>query len=371
MRKVLMALLSLMMAGTLVVGVSACDFGGGNSSNLNEESSASVDDSVDNEGGSSENNDSASEDGESSFEDDSSSENNDSSSEEEELPASEGLAYTLSEDGTYYSVTGIGTCTDTDIVIPSTYNGLPVTDIQQGAFAFMNSTSIIISNGVITIGDRAFSDCYSLTNVVIGGSVTTIGEAVFWGCGSLTNIKVSTQNSAYKDIDDNLYSKDGTVLIQYAIGKTATEFVIPDSVTKIGSGAFYGCSSLTSVVIPDGVTTIGESAFSGCRSLTSVVIPDSVTSIGYSAFEYCSSLTSVVIPDSVTTIGDYAFSGCSSLTSVYYKGTADDWSNISIGSWNSYLTDATRYYYVENEADVPTDGGKYWHYDENDAIVIW
>jgi hypothetical protein len=124
---------------------------------------------------------------------------------------------------------------------------------------------------------------------------------------------VSENNSAYKDIDGNLYSKDGTLLMQYAIGKTATEFVIPDSVTTIGDGAFFDCSSLTSVVIPDSVTTIGDTAFAVCDSLTSVVIPDSVTTIGDRAFAVCDSLTSVVIPDSVTTIGDYAFEDCDSL----------------------------------------------------------
>ncbi|MBQ8428189.1 MAG: hypothetical protein IJX18_02920 [Clostridia bacterium] len=64
----------------------------------------------------------------------------------------------------------------------------------------------------------------------------------------------------------------------------------------------------------------------------------------------------------VEEIGNYAFQYCSSLTEVYYKGTASEWGAISIDSWgNTDLTNATRYYYVENEADVPTDGN-YWHY---------
>ena len=91
---------------------------------------------------------------------------------------------------------------------------------------------------------------------------------------------------------------------------------IPDSVTSIGVGAFYGCSGLTSVTIPNGVTNIGSSVFCDCSGLTSVTIPDSVTSIGDSAFYNCCGLTSVTIPDSVTSIGDGAFYGCSGLTSV-------------------------------------------------------
>ena len=99
-------------------------------------------------------------------------------------------------------------------------------------------------------------------------------------------------------------------------GTPTTGVTIPDSVTSIGTEAFYSCTSLTSVTIPNSVTTIGSSAFLGCTSLTSVTIGNSVTSIGSSAFEGCTSLTSVTIPDSVTVIDIWAFGGCSSLTSV-------------------------------------------------------
>lgn len=93
------------------------------------------------------------------------------------------------------------------------------------------------------------------------------------------------------------------------------DIIIPDSVTSIGEGAFFFCTSLTSITIPDSVMSIGDWAFRDCANLTSITIPDSVTSIGNGAFRDCANLTNITIPDSVTSIGGGAFLGCTSLTS--------------------------------------------------------
>ena len=252
------------------------------------------------------------------------------------LKASEGLEFTSNGDGTCY-VSGIGTCRDTDVVIPSTHNGLLVTSIGNGAFDYCSRlTSVVIPDSVTSIGQYAFSGCSSLESVVIPDSVTSIDSTAFYDCDSLTGIKVDSNNSNYKDIDGNLYTKDGKTLIQYAIGKSDTHFVIPNGVTSIGYKAFYGCDSLTSIVIPDSVTSIGDYAFYDCSSLESVVIGDSVTSIGDQAFFDCTSLTSVTIPDSVTSIGDGAFLLCASLT------------NIKVDSNNEYYKDINGNLYTKN-----------------------
>ena len=191
--------------------------------------------------------------------------------------------------------------------------GNSVTSIGNYAFRYCRSlTSVTIGNSVTSIGNSAFYNCSSLTSVTIPDSVTSIDSSAFPGCSSLTSIIVDENNSSYKSIDGNLYSKDGEKLIRYAIGKSDTSFVIPNSVTSIGKYAFSGCSSLTSVTIPNSVKSIGYEAFYNCSSLTSITIPDSVTSIDYYAFRGCSSLTSITIPNSVTSIGSYAFEGCSS-----------------------------------------------------------
>ncbi len=151
---------------------------------------------------------------------------------------------------------------------------MPNSVISIGEYAFCQCdslTSVTIGNGVTSIENWAFSYCRSLTSVTIPDSATSIGEGAFRGCSSLTNIIVSANNPNYKSIDGNLYNKDGSILIQYAIGKTDMTFSIPDSVTFIREWAFEDCGRLTSVTIGNGVTSIGEYAFVGCDRLASVI----------------------------------------------------------------------------------------------------
>ena len=290
---------------------------------------------------------------------------------EELFTPSVGLAYEVNEDGETCTITGIGTCTDTDIHIGGYIDGYKVTSIGDSAFIDCNSLiSITIGNGVTNIGYGAFAHCYALTNITISNSVIDIGELAFYACTNLISLTVRKENPVYYSEENCIITRNEKVLIKgcntsvippnvtgIAIGAfvgciSLENVTIPNSVTSIGEGAFYYCTSLTSILvdkdntayqsidgnlyskdgktliayaigkieksftIPDSVTSIGDYAFSSCTSLRSVTIPDSVTSIGDDAFRNCTSLTSVTIGDSVTSIGGYAFYWCTSLTSV-------------------------------------------------------
>ena len=189
-----------------------------------------------------------------------------------------------------------------------------------------------------------FESCTELTSVTIPHSVTSIGDGIFEGCTSLTSINIEEGNPVF-DSRDNCNAIIETASNKLIYGCKST--VIPQSVTTIGSLAFFGYNGPTSIVIPDGVVSIENEAFKNCHGLTSVTIGNNVTSIEYEAFCNCSNLKTVelnnnaivsknydseteptvrnlfgsqveeyILGEEVTSIGDGAFYGCSNLTSV-------------------------------------------------------
>ncbi len=280
---------------------------------------------------------------------------------------SQDLEYRLSNDGTYYAVCSVGSCTDTDIVIPREYNDKPVKIIDPNAFA--NCASIVtvtIPDTVSGVGEGAFSWCQSLIRVTLGKSITFIGDFAFDSCYKLTEVYnrsslaivagneehgkiglyalsvATTSKSSIKKTDDGFrFYKNGAVchLLGYEGDKTEltlpdsfegmsyeihpfalsgkseiTKITVPKGVTSIGDYAFSGCHNLSSITLPTGLTSIGKFAFQSCFCLDIVSVPDTVTSIGEFAFFSCPLLRVINIPKSVVTIGKNAFSGCMSLT---------------------------------------------------------
>ena len=149
-------------------------------------------------------------------------------------------------------------------------------------------TSVVVSPGVTSIGNLAFTRFSKLIHVDIADSVVSIGEQAFSDCSSLTDIK------------------------------------IPQSVTYIGVKAFGSCTKLSSITLStNNITSIRLYTFSGCSELSSIVIPDGVTSIQLGAFSNCTKLTSITIPGSVTSIGSNVFDGCTSLNDIRYSGTSE------------------------------------------------
>jgi len=257
---------------------------------------------------------------------------------------SDNLEFMLNSDGKSYSVTGIGNCIDKDIIIPSTYENLPVTNINSWAFNCESMTSVTIGNNITSIERNAFYECDLLESVMIPSSVTSIDYEAFDSCDSLVSIQVSDSNEYYKSINGDLYSKDGKTLVQYATGKADTVFVIPDGVMNIGKAAFCDCISLTSVTIPNSVTRIDNAAFARCKSLTSIVIPNGITSIGNEVFYRCTSLTNITIPDSVVSIAKHALYECTSMININFAGTKAQWNAVEKADyWNSKTGNYTVY----------------------------
>ncbi len=236
---------------------------------------------------------------------------------DEDENASQGLEFDENYDGTY-SVSGIGTCTDTDIIIPSKYEDKPVTEIKNDAFRDCKAlTSVVIPDSVTSIGSSAFRECSVLTSVVIPDSVTSIGDQAFENCAALASV---------------------------TIGK---------GVTTIGGSAFVCCSSLTSIAIPDNVTTIGCAAFWQCTALTSVELPAGITSIDGDLFYMCTALTSVTIPKTVTSIGACAFEICTALKTITFKGTKAEWEKITLGEdWHGQVPEDCKIVCTDGEISL-------------------
>ncbi|MBE6653903.1 MAG: leucine-rich repeat domain-containing protein [Ruminococcaceae bacterium] len=199
-------------------------------------------------------------------------------------PDSAGLIYIYNNEG--YSADGIGRCTDSKIIIPRYYYGLPVTGINNGAFKNCDTiTCVVIPEGVISIGNSAFLKCTKLESVII-----------------------------------------------------------PSGARKIGAMAFQHCDSLERVFIPEGLSLMMNRAFEYCVNLEKIEIPYGVISIGSYAFHGCESLVSVDMPKSLRKIYSGTFSGCTALSAINFDGTKEEWVAIQKDSdWDANTGEYTVY----------------------------
>ena len=234
--------------------------------------------------------------------------------------------------------------------------------------------SVVISNGITTIGDHLFSNCTSMKTVTFPGSMTRIGSGSFSGCSSLQKVTIPSRVTFVS-------------MFAFSYCKTLEEIVLPASLEQIGVAAFAGCESLkkfevdssnafftsekdvlfnkkkttlvcypagkeeTSYSVPSSVNQIGSAAFSYCRNLTNITLPDDLTRIQYMAFSDCSSLASLIIPKNVISIENYAFD-TPSLKTITFIGAPPELEeeNDEVGGGSFYGLKNTTIYYPDTES---------------------
>ena len=275
-----------------------------------------------------------------------------------------------------------------------------ITEIKNYTFyGFEQITELNIPNNIITIGKESFAECLSLIDLKIPESVTKIKYGAFIRCSGIVNITLTAnlidiESNAFSVYDVYTYTNnlsniyfEGTILQWMSIDmednpmQDAEHFFLknedvwtevtkidsPEGVIEIKNLSWF--DNIISITLPSTVTVIGN--FNGCDKLESFEIPEGVKKINQNAFYGCDNMEYIIIPISMEEIGAHAFLYAYGFN-IYYNGSAEDWNNIDINQDNEDLNSAPIYYYIENENDVPTDGGNYWHYDtDGKTPVVW
>jgi hypothetical protein len=224
--------------------------------------------------------------------------------------------------------------------------------IENNAFAFCGKLiGAELPKGLETIGNQAFANClvFGLGVVTIPDTVTNVGASAF-----AQTLYETMNDSEFVIVGDGVLIDyngdaakvtvpDGVKVVSSAFrgNTTVTEVVLPDSVTVVNDRAFSSCEALEKVTLGKGVTALGEAAFLGCAKLQELVLPAGVKSVGASAFYKCTALKTVTLPASLETVGSSAFSGCTALDVVTYGADAAAWGKVSVAAGNEMLLGAT------------------------------
>lgn len=198
----------------------------------------------------------------------------------------------------------------TSVTIPDT-----VTEIDDYAFEWCEKLSeITLPDSVLKLGSGAFYNC-NIISMHIPADVTDIGNGLFKYCDKLVKVTVDENNKFYDSRNgcNAIIQKKGSVLIA-GCSKT----VIPNTVKYIGESAFENCESLTKIVIPASVVKIEDRAFESCSKLENVVMTTGLQEIGLSTFRGCSGLTEIIIPESVVIVRSMAFYACKNLKKIIF-----------------------------------------------------
>ena len=248
------------------------------------------------------------------------------------------LAYVIHEDRYTCSIAGIGTCTATNIYIPSKIDGYKVTAIRDHAFMNQPLTGIHIPSTVVEIGEAAFFGCTALKEITIPRGVVRLGDSAFQYCTGLTEVTLQCHinrlplqlfhgcsSLSEVTLPDNL-----TEIGMNAFGEcTSLEQIrFPSALHSIGTAAFQGCTALTGVTLPEELRVLDDMAFEGCVSLTEMTLPDGMNRIGAHALSGCSNITTVTVPKGVKQAEPSAFEGMDGLTDLYFRGTEAQWSTV-------------------------------------------
>lgn len=224
----------------------------------------------------------------------------DASSNEATVSTETRVAYM--DEGDHITITGLEdtSAQTTELVIPDSIDGKPVTAIAEDAFrGNIFITKVVLPDSVTVIGAHAFDDCSELSEINIPAGVTSIEEGTFFCCESLKAIS------------------------------------LPEGIKSIGKGAFYYCISLKELTLPDSLTDMGNYAFCGCEGLTSVRIGSGLSEISIMAFKKCEGLTEVEIPENIEIIRQYAFSNCGSLENIKFPAILSEVEDHAFASCNS------------------------------------